>query len=528
MTGSPPPDRGKEKRADERAARVRAGLDELDRWLADQVRRGLAAPDSTSRAAWEGAASRLVDAQAGALANRVRRATELLDVGPSGLGAVLGELSTLHTLAVAGRRPAALDPDLAMSVRTVVGWTVAREEVLAGTPVTDHWHVVARSDTEEQRITVRRTWLLGRRTGRWGLVLDFAAFGQTLSAEPAVGTVLHADLHHFPGRVPIRALVGVEHEPVQDDVEGPSPSTVAGTLADAGWAIAPEPWLERWPGVVRATPTPRSGGRGWALVDSTGALPRCRDRAIATLLPCRAVSPSSSPASTAPTASPPSRSAPTTGLLRCDQRHLPGRRLGRADRHRAPRDRSPPAAPTASGAGGGVRTRLGRPRSPSWTGPPPCRPRRRAGAVPEVAGPPLPACPPDERPPCLAPAAHRLGRILRHGEHPDLLGESGCAPSPRPAAPPPGARGRPGRPQPRPRRPLRPVVVDAAGPVAAWLSGSSPGLGWDIGPPMDPREAWERGEPAERIEALRRLRSSPIRPRPATCSPPACRASVPS
>ena len=43
---------------------------------------------------------------------------------------------------IAGRRPAALDPDLAMSVRTAVGWTVAREEVLAGTPVTDHWHVV--------------------------------------------------------------------------------------------------------------------------------------------------------------------------------------------------------------------------------------------------------------------------------------------------------------------------------------------------------------------------------------------------
>jgi len=55
---------------------------------------------------------------------------------------------------------------------------------------------------------------------------------------------------------------------------------------------------------------------------------------------------------------------------------------------------------------------------------------------------------------------------------------------------------------------LRPVVVDAAGPVAAWLSELLPGLGWDIGPPMDPREAWERGEPAERIEALRRLRSA--------------------
>jgi hypothetical protein len=283
-TGAAPPDRAREKRADERAARVRAGLEELDRWLADQVRRGLTAPESTARAAWEGAATRLVDAQAGALANRVRRATELLDAGPSGLGAILGELSTLHTLAVAGRRPAALDSDLAMSVRTAIGWTVAREEVLSGTPVTDDWHVVARSDTEEHRITVRRTWLLGRRSGRWGLLLDFAAFGQTLSEEPAVGTLLHADLHHFPGRVPIRALVGVEHEPAEDDVEGPPPSTVAGTLAEAGWAIAREPWLERWPGVVRASPTPRSGGRGWALADSTGALPLVVDRAIATLL----------------------------------------------------------------------------------------------------------------------------------------------------------------------------------------------------------------------------------------------------
>ncbi len=245
---TPAPDRARQRRADERAARVRAGLDELDRWLADQVRRGLASPETTARGAWEAAASRLVDAQAGALANRVRRATELLRcAGPSGHGAVLAELSTLHTLTVAGRRTAALDQDLAMSVRTAVGWTVAREEVLATPPTTDHWHVVARSDTEEHRITVRRTWLLGRRTGRWGLLLDFAAFGQSLVDEPAVGSVLHADLHHFPGRVPIRALVGVEHEPAQDDESGPRrrrsparwPTPAGPSPASPGWSAGP-------------------------------------------------------------------------------------------------------------------------------------------------------------------------------------------------------------------------------------------------------------------------------------------------
>jgi Family of unknown function (DUF5691) len=130
---------------------------------------------------------------------------------------------------------------------------------------------------------------------------------------------------------------------------------------------------------------------------------------------------------------------------------------------------------------------------------------RRAGTVPEAAGPPLPVCPPDDRPPCAAPAARRLGRILR-GEHPDLLDEWLRSLTAAGRAAPPEhlvdlmdrTRAAPG---------LRPVVVEAAGPVAGWLSGLVPGLGWGIAVPMDPLEAWERGEPAERVEALRRLRS---------------------
>ncbi len=132
---------------------------------------------------------------------------------------------------------------------------------------------------------VRRTWLLGRTTGRWGLLLSFAAFGQSLDGYPPVGSVLHADLHHFPGRVPIRALLGVQHAPAAEDVEGPASSSVAGTLADAGWAFAREPWLERWPGVVLATPAraARRGG-GWVLADDTGALTLVPGPALPTLL----------------------------------------------------------------------------------------------------------------------------------------------------------------------------------------------------------------------------------------------------
>jgi hypothetical protein len=278
-------ERGRERRADERAARVRAGLDEFDRWLADQVRRGLTAPEVARRETWEGVIARLVDAQAGALANRVRRATDLVAAGMGWHERVLGEMANLHSIATAGTRLTSLDEDLATSVRTAVGWTVAKEEVLAGAPITDRWHVVGRSDTEEHRITVRRTWLLGRDTGQWALVLAFAAFGESLDEHPPVGTVLHADLHHFPGRVPLRALIGVEHEPATDDLDGPQPSSIAGTVADAGWALAREPWLERWPGVVLAAPAVSRGTvAGWVLVDDTGSLPLVPGRGLVTLL----------------------------------------------------------------------------------------------------------------------------------------------------------------------------------------------------------------------------------------------------
>jgi len=281
--GPAPRDRAGERRAEERAARVRAGLAELDLWLADQVRRGLTSAELARPDTWEGVASRLVDAQAPALANRVHRVADLVGVGAGWQARVLAEMAVLHTLAVAGAAPSHLEDDLALSVRTAVGWAVAKEEVLAGTPVTDDWHVVARSDTEEHRITVRRTWLLGRATGRWGLLLSFAAFGQSLEGFPAVGTVLSADLHHFPGRVPIRALLGRQHAPAVADADGPAPSSVAATLADHGWAVAHEPWLERWPGVVRGVPA-RAAGAGWVLADDSGGLPLAPGAYLPTLL----------------------------------------------------------------------------------------------------------------------------------------------------------------------------------------------------------------------------------------------------
>ena len=60
------------KRAEYREARVAIGLAELDRWLCDQVRQGLAASQRAGYSHWDDIGARMVDAQAPGPAERLR------------------------------------------------------------------------------------------------------------------------------------------------------------------------------------------------------------------------------------------------------------------------------------------------------------------------------------------------------------------------------------------------------------------------------------------------------------------------
>jgi SWIM zinc finger len=278
-----------QRRAD-RAERMRAGLIELDRWLADRVRTGLAAPELADTDTWNRLAARLVDAQCGGLANRVKRVASLVGQHARWHEDVLEEMALLHALARGALRTSMLPEDLGDGVHAATGLTTAKDDVLAGVPSTAWWQVVGQSRVREDRITVQRTWLLadagrdaGRDTGRdtgpdtwaphtWAMVLAFGAFGNELVTEHEVGARVHADVHWYPGATPLRALIGRQYEPPVTTAHAPQAHTIEQAMAAAGWAIAAEPWLERHPVCVSAVPTPIGNGR-WMLADATGAVP---------------------------------------------------------------------------------------------------------------------------------------------------------------------------------------------------------------------------------------------------------------
>jgi hypothetical protein len=261
----------RDRARDERLSRLVEGLVDLDRWLDDRIRTGLADPALARYATWDSLAARLVDARAGALANRIRRLAGVVGTEPEWHEHVLAELGVLHLLAQAGQRVRELPGPLADAVATACGWQVRQADVLAGLPETDTWVVAGRSDTREDRIEVRRVWLHGVTTGRWAMLLSFAAYRQSLDDSLIVGSAIEADVHRYPG-VGLRALIGAVHAVgPPDSVCAPPALSVAGACDAIGAALVAEPWTDHLPATARGTVS-RSGEQ-WVLADDTGALP---------------------------------------------------------------------------------------------------------------------------------------------------------------------------------------------------------------------------------------------------------------
>lgn len=251
-----------------RAERVAAGLAELEQWLTDQVRRGLAGAARLGYAHWDTMAARLVDAQAPGAAGAVRRlAGAAVDGSPDRL---LTELALLRLLVAGHDRLAELPADLAATVRTRIGYPVNADDVLASPPVRDRWQVVAVHDEVDETLTVRRVWLRGTQLGRPALVLTFTPAGQSVPADLVLGTVVDADLCYYPGATRLRALVAHRHAPAETSTTAVGGLRIEASLREYAAALAGDPWLDRWP-MWLAGVTPVRTDSGWFVVDDAGA-----------------------------------------------------------------------------------------------------------------------------------------------------------------------------------------------------------------------------------------------------------------
>jgi hypothetical protein len=134
---------GKAKRVQDRAANVSEGVAELELWLKDLIRNGLATAKTQPLKIWSGMAARMVDAQAPGIARRVGRLGDIIAGGDGWAEALTAEIGRLYLLLQAYKRIDSLPEPLRAEVRSAIGWTVKEEEVLQMPGVSDTWQVVA-------------------------------------------------------------------------------------------------------------------------------------------------------------------------------------------------------------------------------------------------------------------------------------------------------------------------------------------------------------------------------------------------
>ncbi|WP_306357703.1 MULTISPECIES: DUF5691 domain-containing protein [unclassified Nocardia] len=315
VPNDPPAVAGRPSTADKRHVRVSAGLADLDMWLADQVRTGLAQMDR-SHQVFEAVAARMVDAQAPGVARALR---ELARVGtradwPQRL---LREFGRLHLLIAAHQRLDHLSPALRASVRAHIGYPTPVDSVREQPAVRDIWQVLATRTTVEDGLYSRRTWLRGTTTARWALLLDHHYGSPTFPQDtPAPGVHIDADLHYYPAAAPLRAVWGERYgEPASHtqrpnaDISsaspppgplpapGPETSTAPPAAASAGIgrdpvtgppgsidaaglgisaalgahaaAVGADPLLRSWP-MMLVDVVPVRSENGWYVVEAAG------------------------------------------------------------------------------------------------------------------------------------------------------------------------------------------------------------------------------------------------------------------
>ena len=168
-----PNEQGQLKRAEAREKKVAAGVDELQLWLKDVVRTGIMNVPRNSYQFNQNIIARMVDSQAGGLANQLRKLNLINYFADGWQKQLIKHLSKMYLLTESFKNQDTLPENLRQEVRTQIGWTHAKEEVLNSEGLADEWSVLSVTLEEEGNLRTEKTWLFGKVCKRFALILNF-------------------------------------------------------------------------------------------------------------------------------------------------------------------------------------------------------------------------------------------------------------------------------------------------------------------------------------------------------------------
>jgi len=251
----------------QRWTRIEGAAADLQRFLADQLARGLGSLDASTLKTWATMAARMVDAQAPGLGARLQDTMAGVRQGEHWPERTLQGLGLLQLACDAFARRVSLSPERQADLRTLAGWPHDQATVVAtGERVADRWLVLGVA-TEERanKLTERRVWLHGTASRRAGWLLEHAFAGRGFEQAWIAGAAVQATLAFFPGAAPLRALVAERGEACD---AGGLAGDAAPPAADAPWRqvaerVAANPWVALHPLLLRDAVVESAGDAAW-------------------------------------------------------------------------------------------------------------------------------------------------------------------------------------------------------------------------------------------------------------------------
>lgn len=270
-------EKGRAKRAERREKLVAQGMENLNLWLDDLIRNGLATIETQPASFWEAQAARMTDAQAPGIAGRLRGMAALPGFGADWPDRLLDNLGRVALVAKAYAQVETLTPLLREDVRHLVGWPYNTADLeTQGERITDEWAFLGQWVDVQDRGQMQYTWLRGHSTGRTALIALFALPGKPFAELLMPGVSQRAELGFWPGANPQRAYLLARHGDVRS-LTGPLPGacSIEPFLATVAESLARQPWQERFLAVLsRVTPHYDPATCAWHVRDEEGmALP---------------------------------------------------------------------------------------------------------------------------------------------------------------------------------------------------------------------------------------------------------------
>jgi hypothetical protein len=230
---------------DKRLQLMTAGAEDLEQWMLDAIRQGLAALDKRDEE-WSNIASRMIDAKSRGLAEQIKIiATDREEGWPERMMETFGQLY-LSTQGIQNFEK--LPEALKEQVLQVAGVTIRQKELLEQEGIQDHWLVLSRwQGINREEAAMQKTWLYGLEAQQIALLIEFDYMGDGFKHHFQIGQTLKGELIYFPQSYPVRALL--KNWAVAEKTEStliPFADTAA-FLREYAKALTANPWLTRFP-----------------------------------------------------------------------------------------------------------------------------------------------------------------------------------------------------------------------------------------------------------------------------------------